>query len=348
MNKRSFLTSLFAIGALLTSARADEKQWLTFEGKDGPGHGKHIVFLAGDEEYRSEEALPMLAKILSQRHGFKCTVLFPVGADGVINPDNGSLLAGAEALDSADVIVTSLRFRHWPDETMKHFVDAYKAGKSIVGLRTSTHAFSIKEGAYKDYSAFGKKVLGEGWVSHWGAHKSQATRGFIQEAAKNEAILNGVSDIFCWSDVYEAFPPDDAKILIRGAVLAGMKPTDEVLKGKVKATSKKTEQDLNEPMMPIAWTREYKNEAGNTNKILCTTTGAATDLLNESLRRLVVNAVFWGAGLEIPKSADVTFVDEYKPSFFGFKGYRKGLKPADLDLGKVMPGEALQPPDSVK
>ncbi len=348
MNKRSFFFILCALGALLSMARADEKLWLTFEGKEGPGHGKHIVFLAGDEEYRSEEALPMLAKILSQRHGFKCTVLFPVGADGIINPDDGSLLAGAEALDSADAIVTSLRFRHWPDETMKHFVDAYLAGKSIIGLRTSTHAFNIKDGAYKSYSGFGKKVLGEGWVSHWGGHKSQATRGFIQEAAKSDAILNGVSDIFCWSDVYEAFPPDDAKILIRGAVLAGMKPEDEPLKDKTKKNHTGVEQGLNEPMMPIAWTREYKNESGNTNKVLCTTTGAATDLLNESLRRMVVNAVFWGTGLEVPKMADVTLVDEYKPSFFGFKGYRKGLKPADLDLGKAMPGEPLPGPDAKK
>ena len=44
--------------------------------QEGPGQGKHIVFLTGDEEYRSEESLPMLAKILAVRHGFKCTVLF--------------------------------------------------------------------------------------------------------------------------------------------------------------------------------------------------------------------------------------------------------------------------------
>ena len=41
----------------------------------GPGAGRHLVFLTGDEEYRSEEGLPMLAKILRQRHGFRCSVL---------------------------------------------------------------------------------------------------------------------------------------------------------------------------------------------------------------------------------------------------------------------------------
>src|SRR5918996_3943024 len=86
--------------ALPPSRAADTS--VTYAGKDGPGRGKHIVLLAGDEEYRSEEALPMLAKILSQRHGFKATVLFPLDADGTINPDNQKSLPGAAALDSAD------------------------------------------------------------------------------------------------------------------------------------------------------------------------------------------------------------------------------------------------------
>ena len=59
---------------------------LTYPEKPGPGRGRHVVFLTGDEEYRSEEGLPMLAKILSQRHGFKTSVLFSVDEDGTINP----------------------------------------------------------------------------------------------------------------------------------------------------------------------------------------------------------------------------------------------------------------------
>ena len=58
--------------------------------------GKHVVVLSGDEEYRSEEALPMLAKILSQRHGFKTTVLFALDPDGILNP--GKVLPPREPL----------------------------------------------------------------------------------------------------------------------------------------------------------------------------------------------------------------------------------------------------------
>src|SRR5436305_4609110 len=111
--------SILLILLLTLAARADD--WIVYPAKAGAGSGKHIVFLTGDEEYRSEEGLPMLAKILSQRHGFKCTVLFPQKSDGTINPDDQSSLPGAEALDSADAIVMLLRYRKWPDSEMKHF-----------------------------------------------------------------------------------------------------------------------------------------------------------------------------------------------------------------------------------
>jgi hypothetical protein len=139
MPRICFLLAIFCC-SLAAPARADD--WVTYPAKDGPGKGKHIVFLSGDEEYRGEEGLPMLAKILSQRHGFKCTVLFSLDSDGTINPDKGGSLGGAEMLDSADGIVMQLRYRAWPDAAMKHFVDAYHRGVPIIGLRTSTHAFN--------------------------------------------------------------------------------------------------------------------------------------------------------------------------------------------------------------
>src|SRR5262245_45408173 len=130
------LSSATLLCLLALPAQAPTEGGITYAARSGPGQGKHVVFLAGDEEYRSEEALPMLAKILSQRHGFKCTVLFPVDEDGTINPDNQKSLPGAEALDSADAIVMALRFRAWPDDVMKHFVEAYRRGVPVVGLRT--------------------------------------------------------------------------------------------------------------------------------------------------------------------------------------------------------------------
>ncbi len=341
----STLSPLFRrllVAASLLSATpifAAEKETVVYEGKEGPGKGKHIVFLSGDEEYRSEEGLPQLAKILAERHGFKCTVCFSLNKAGEIDPNTQNNEPGLEALDSADACVMLLRFRGWPDEQMKHFADYYLAGKPFVALRTATHAFNFPgNSTYAKYShnshgdwvgGFGRQVLGETWVNHWGSHMKQATRAVVEDSAKGNPLLRGVSDVFTTTDVYEAAPPSDCKILFRGQVLSGMKTTDEPAAGPKKRHDG-VEQGLNDPMMPIAWTREPANEAGKTNKVLCTTMGAATDLPNEGLRRLLVNGVYWGVGLDIPEKADVALVGDYQPTFYGFDKGKKGVKPADI------------------
>ena len=68
---------LLALTAALALPRAQAPS-ISYPAGAGPGGGRHVVLLSGDEEYRGEEALPMLAKILSRRHGFKTTVLFAV------------------------------------------------------------------------------------------------------------------------------------------------------------------------------------------------------------------------------------------------------------------------------
>src|SRR5437773_10857060 len=115
------LVMIAFVWLLVGGQGASAKDQVVYEGKTGPGKGKHIVFLSGDEEYRSEEGLPMLAKILAVRHGFKCTVLFSVNpTNGLIDPNIKDNLPGIEALDTADLCVMLLRFRELPDAKMKH------------------------------------------------------------------------------------------------------------------------------------------------------------------------------------------------------------------------------------
>jgi hypothetical protein len=331
----------------LVSVASAAQDYVVYEGKAGPGKGKHVVLLAGDEEYRSEEAMPMLAKVLSQDHGFKCTVLFSVNAtNGTIDPTAGKSLTHPEALDSADAIVMLLRFRNWPEETLKKFDAAMNRSMPIIALRTSTHAFNgiAKESEFSKWNwnnkgGFGKEILGETWVTHWGNHKKEATRGIIEPSAKDHPVLRGVTGIFGDTDVYEAAPPADARILVRGQVLKGMKPADEAADYK-KKNAAKVEQGVNDPMMPVAWVRQFKNN----QHILCTTMGSATDLANEGMRRLVVNSVFWGLRMDVPAKADVTIPGgAFTPTMYGFGGFQKGLKPADFTLDAPIPpkpGEA--------
>ncbi len=310
------------------------KDWVVYEGSNGPGRGKHIVFLSGDEEYRSEEALPMLARILATRHGFKCTVLFSINpADGTIDPTVQTNTPGLAALNSADLCVMALRFREWPDADMKHFVDYLNRGKPIIALRTSTHAFNYtrnKQSPYAHFShdaktwpgGFGQQVLGETWINHHGIHGKQSTRGIINDQNRSHPILRGVTDIWGPSDVYGIIHlPTNAAVLVHGQVLTGMKPTDPPLDGP-----------KNNPMMPVVWTREYTGENGQTSTIVTTTMGSADDLESEGLRRLLVNACYWATGLanEISPNANVNYVGDFEATPFGFGQFKRGVKPADL------------------
>jgi hypothetical protein len=325
-----WLTSLLA-----AAAPAEERDWATYPGGEGPGKGKQIVFLTGDEEYRSEEGLPMLAKILATRHGFKCTVLFSINpADHTINPNIATNIPGLEALDSADLCVMALRFRELPDAQMKHFVDYLKAGKPVIALRTSTHAFQYQQNKQSPYArfdwrstswpgGFGQQMLGETWVNHHGVHAKESTHGVLVEEQKGNPILRGVADIWVPTDVYAvSHLPADATVLVRGQVLSGMKPGDAPVEGK-----------KNDPMMPVVWLREQGLEPGEPRcRMMTTTMGAAVDLENEGLRRLLVNGCYWAVGLEkaIPARANVEYVGEYKPTWFGFGKFKPGMKPADF------------------
>ena len=95
--------------------------------------------------------------------------------------------------------------------------------------------------------------------------------------------------------------------------------------------AKPVEGKKNEPMMPVAWVKTYKGEAGKVSKVFNTTMGAATDLISEGTRRMMVNSMFWGLGMEDQSTTDlnVSIIGEYKPTKFGFVGFGKGLKPSD-------------------
>jgi hypothetical protein len=349
MRIRTLVALLLGTLTLVSIRAADTS--VSYPAKGGPGQGRHVVLLAGDEEYRSEEGLPMLAKILSQRHGFKTTVLFSVDPDGTINPKSSKSLSNPAALDTADAVVILLRFRAWPDEDMTRFDKLLLAGKPIIALRTSTHAFNgFPKGSrweswnYNNDGGFGKRVLGETWLTHWGKHKVEATRGVIEPSQREHVLLRGVTNLFGDTDVYEAYPPADATILVRGLVLQGMTPESPPADYRKRRATDKQEQGVNDPPMPVVWTRLHKNDTGTANRILTTTMGSATDLENEGLRRLIVNGVYWGLGLNVPTRANVTYVDEYVPSFYGFDGFRKGLRASDFELGKKVPGQPLPKP----
>jgi hypothetical protein len=333
------VVSLAAVVALTSVINCRAAEGVTYDGRSGPGHGKHIVLVSGDDEYHSEEALPALAKILALRHGFTSTVLFAINpADGTIDPHQTRNIPGLEALRSADLMILLLRFRDLPDEQMKLILDYTESGKPILALRTSTHAFDLKTSpTYAKWSwnskvsgwegGYGRKVLGETWVAHHGDHGKQSTRALFAPGASASPILRGIEDGEIWvpTDTYEVHLPMAPTVtpLLLGQVLTWMGHDAQAVAGKV-----------NDPMMPVAWTNNYTGETGKTTRVFTTTMGAADDLETEGMRRLLVNAVYWALGMEtkIPPKADVALVGPYNPHSFLQTVYSAGVKPSDLEL----------------
>ena len=324
-----FLTVIAGCLALPATTFAQNPHLVVYQGTTGPGAGKHIVLLAGDHEYRSEESLPALARILARRYGFKCSVFFTTDPKtGFIEPGS-SHISGLDALRSADLMVVFLRFQDFPDSEMQHIVDYLDRGGPVVGFRTATHAFQIlrpdarfvkytwKHGG--DYpGGFGRQILGETWVSHYGKNHAQSSRLLLQPDQAAHPILRGVKDVWVQSGGYTAKPIEGSQILATGQILEGMSPDAPPASGK--------------ELMPVAWYRTYTMPSGKSGRVFTTTHGASEDLLNEGFRRLSVNAVLWAAGLEaaIRPDADISFVGPFQPSTYSFGGFVKGVKPADL------------------
>ena len=316
MMKYQFLAVLVLLIKLCIVSAAEPG--LVIEGKEGIGKGQHIVFVTGEEYYRSEEGMSMFAKILSQHHGYKCTVLFAMDPiTGFINANKSNNIPGLEALKSADLMVVFARFRELPDADMKHIVDYVNAGKPVLGIRNATHAFRYSANSTSPYKSwdfqskawpggFGQQILGDTWIAHYGKFQKEATLATVVSSQRNNLVLRGVADtIFCHTDVnsVERLTPKDL-VLMQGQVLSGLNPKDPPVTDKRK-----------DVRMPFAWFKTYTAPSGKEGRSFSTTAGASLDWQSEDLRRLMVNAIYSLTGHEkdIPEKSNVNFIGEYKP-----------------------------------
>jgi hypothetical protein len=324
---------LYCTLSIVTNA---EELWLTYKGGDGPGNGKHVVLIAAEQEYRAEQAMPMLAKVLSTHHGFDTTILFCVNEEGLVDPTLPSpvkekgfanRIPGLEKLADADCVIWLSRFMQLRDEDMQHFHDYFDSGKPLIALRTANHGFW----GGKAYELNGKRVglrelLGGAFMKHHGGWKREATRGIIVEEQAKHPILTGVTDVFGTSDVYrchkEDTVPEDCTALLLGQPLVNLLPD---------APPNEKKQPL-----PIAWTKEWTGNKGLTSKIFHFTMGSAIDFHSAGVRRTTINAVYWGLGMadKIKADSNVDIVGEYKPLKDGFNYKKLGVIPRPVSYYK--------------
>ena len=310
--------------------------WLNISGaddpEDKPGKGRRVVLIAAEQEYRSEQSMPMLAKVLAKHHGFDCTVLFSINEQGEVDPtlpapfkgddkDKRHKIPGLQYLEKADCVIWLSRFLQLPDDQMKHFHDYFDSGKPLIALRTANHGFWKG----KPYTKNGEKItlqtlLGGKFMGHHGGWHRESTRGIVVPENKTHPILTGVKDIWGTSDVYrchsDKFPfGEDCTALVMGQPLVDLTPGAEPNKKK-------------EPL-PISWTKSWVGNKGLTTRIFNLTMGSAKDFENEGVRRLTINAVYWGMGLEDSIAADrsVEIVGKYEPLKSGFNYEKFGVKP---------------------
>lgn len=330
-----WLFAFQGLGAERQRPVPESASWLTYKGGNGPGKGKHIVLIAADQEYRSEQSMPMMAALLAKHHGFDCTVLFGVNDQGLVDPTmpvypkkgqedafKSHNIPGLEHLEKADLVIFFPRLLTLPIEQQERIVEYLDSGRPIIGLRTANHGFRRRL-PYKVEGRqvrFGDDVLGGAFRGHHGNWHRDSTRGDLVEAMKDHPILAGVKDIWGPSDVYRTYKegeslPDGCTALVYGQPLIGREYGGASNPQKIP--------------LPVAWFKHWRTSAGQSARVFHSTMGSGKDLENPGLRRLIVNAAYWCLKMEdsINPTRSVDYVGEYDPLPSGFNYEKLGVVP---------------------
>ena len=277
-----------------------------------------VVFVTGEEEYRSEESMPMLARILKNRYGFDVEVAYSV-TDGFIDPNRRDNISGLVALENADMMVLFTRFRNLPDDQLQYILDFTESGRPVAGFRTSTHAFQYGEDHANSYldEEWPQYVFGLPWISHFGNEHS--TDVFFAADNVNHPILRGVEPFHVRSWLYDASGlSDDAQPLLIGRAVEGDEPGGD---------------HFGDPHV-VAWTKLYEAQNG-ISRVFFTTLGHPYDFNDLHMRRTAIQGIFWALGLEerIPQEGlNVDVIGFYNPNPAGQGQYKQNIRPGDIFL----------------
>ncbi|MDF1657905.1 MAG: ThuA domain-containing protein [Verrucomicrobiales bacterium] len=328
-NSRRFLIGLAILIAFSISASASTK----------------VVFLTGDDEYRSEESQPMLAKMLERDYGFETVVGFSIDEDGFVDPAATESLTMVEELEDADLLVMFLRFRRPTEEQFQHILDYLAEGKPVVAFRTSTHAFrfafdaGMEAWGYQNdpeqiHSLAGgeniRELLGQGWITHHGHFddgEKPLTDVTIREDQAAHPILTAVDPFQAYSWLYHVDGGDHT--------MAGS--PDLLLDGRALQSSKiaRKQTDLYPLTNPVAWTKMHVGNDGKSGRVFATTLGHPYDFKDPNMRRLAIQGILWTLKKEdlIPEDGvETDTVGVYEPnnSGFGKDTFKQQMKPEDF------------------
>ena len=281
---------------------------------------KHVVFVTGDEEYRSEETMPAFARILERDYPIRTTVLYAVNPEsGEIDPEWVESIPGLEALETADLAVFFVRYRKLPDEQLNPILNYCRSGKPRIALRTTNHAFRYRVDKSDprtrwDYG-FGTEFFGQRFIGYQGGQ----TDVTLVDSVKDHPILRGVTPFHARSWLYTA--EREGEYALRDTVrplLIGKPVGAEYKNGPVP--------------QPCAWTLNDPREDGTVPRVFYTSLGHPFDFKRPAARRLVLNACLWALDMEHhipPEGASVQTVGPYDPSPSKAGGHKRGVFPPE-------------------
>lgn len=248
--RRSFVFFALTLLAAATSFAADTR--------------KKVVMLIAEHEYETIKTLPPFAEQQLAKD-FRVVTVSGSLAEGRND------FEGIDAIADADVLLVSVRRRTPPKAQLEAIRRHVAAGKSVVGIRTASHAFALRKGAvpadHADWPQFDAEVIGGSYTNHYGAGPA-TTAALAEGVDARHPILRGVSLPFTsQASLYKSAPlQKGAQALLMGAI-PGQKPE------------------------PIAWTFTRK-DGGRT---FYTSLGAPGDFKNPAFVQLLRNAIVWAA-----------------------------------------------------
>lgn len=235
----------------------------------------HVAIVMGEEEYDTERTLPKFAlEQLGEK--FRVSLVFA-------NPRDRNDIPGVEVLDEADLAIFSIRRRAPKEEQMAAIRRFFAAGKPLVALRTSSHAFHLKDrpppAGRAVWPEFDREILGGFYQNHHGASKKVAVS--LAEEAAQHPILSGV-DVSRFADVGS---------LYRSAPLSPS--ATPLLIGTIDGA----------PPEPIAWTNIYRIDTqSGTNaargRVFYASIGGIRNFEDPQFVRMLRNAVEWATGID--------------------------------------------------
>jgi nicotinamidase-related amidase/type 1 glutamine amidotransferase len=150
---------------------------------------RHVVVLCAEQEYRTNETLPVFAREYLG-NDYKVSFVWD-------DADDRNVLPGVDVVKDADLLFVSVRRRTLAADKLKLIRDHVAAGKPVIGIRTASHAFCLRnQDPPADLDAwpeFDSQVFGGNYTNHHGSGPKTTISPSLQLPEKLAAIVEPLS-----------------------------------------------------------------------------------------------------------------------------------------------------------